>query len=506
MNTQNPIENYIAEGWRTLERTIRDLASAAQDPKLGHLSRFPIYLPEGEDLPRIERVARESLTPEEFEKIEFLSLTPDAVDDPSRLKEQGLLYLPYPYQVPGGRFNEMYGWDSHFINLGLLHSGEWERARWMVDNHVYQVEHYNKILNANRTYYLTRSQPPFLAAMVKDVFTAQPDVKWLEGVFPSLLRTYEFWTTGEHLIEEIGLSRYYDLGQGPAPEVLEGEMDQDGLTHYDRIQAVFREMADLSKVEQEERLGYPLDLYYDSANDRLTDLFYKGDRSMRESGYDPSDRFGKFNIDVIHYAPVDLNSLLYGFELDLAELSRQVGRSEESKQWEERARLRQERMQYYLWDPEHGLFFDYNFRTQSRRVYPFATAYFPLYCGWASFEQAAGLVRWLDRFLQPGGVVTSFERSGNQWDYPFGWAPLQVVAAEGLRRYRFDGEARAVSGAFVALVEEEFARTGTILEKYDVVNRTSSVSDEIDFGYSSNEIGFGWTNGAYLVLQEILDR
>ncbi len=114
-------------------------------------------------------------------------------------------------------------------------------------------------------------------------------------------------------------------------------------------------------------------------------------------------------------------------------------------------------------------------------------------------------MRWLDRFLQPGGVVTSFERSGNQWDYPFGWAPLQVVAAEGLRRYRFDGEARAVSGAFVALVEEEFARTGTILEKYDVVNRTSSVSDEIDFGYSSNEIGFGWTNGAYLVLQEILD-
>lgn len=504
LNTQSPIETYIANGWHTLERTIGDLASAAEDPKLGHLSRFPVYLPEGEDLERIERAVRGSLGEEEFAKIELLRLAPEAVDDPTRLEKQGLLYLPYPYQVPGGRFNEMYGWDSYFINLGLLRSGQWERARWMVDNHVYQVEHYKKILNANRTYYLTRSQPPFLAAMVKDVFLAQPDLEWLERVFPSLLSTYEFWTSGVHLIEEIGLSRYYDLGHGPAPEVLKGEMDEHGLTHYDRIQAVFRDLADLSQAEQEERLGYPLELYYDSVGDRLTDLFFKGDRTMRESGYDPSDRFGRFNIDVVHYAPVDLNSLLYSFELDLAEFSRELGRPAEAENWASLAALRRERMQYYLWDPEHGLFFDYDFRTQKRRVYPFATSYFPLYCGWATFEQAAGMVRWLERFLQPGGVVTSLERSGNQWDYPFGWAPLQVVAAVGLQRYRFPEEARAISRAFVGLVEEEFERTGTILEKYDVVSKTSSVSGEIDFGYSSNEIGFGWTNGAYLVLREIL--
>lgn len=503
---QASIDDYIFESWNTLERTLSDLATAAEDPKLGELSRFPVYLAEWEDLEKVESFVRASLGAEDFRKIELRQLPSNSVNDPARLSEHGLLYLPHAYQVPGGRFNEMYGWDSYFINLGLLHCNEVERARKMVENHLYQVEHYGKVLNANRTYYLTRSQPPFLATMVSDIYKVERNLEWLESVIPSLLKTHEFWTTGDHLIEEIGLSRYYDLGHGPAPEVLSGEVDESGLSHYDRISQVFEEFSRLPESEREEQLGYPLELYYDTQTEALTELFYKGDRTMRESGYDPSDRFGKFNVDVIHYAPVDLNSLLYSFEVTLADLLQELNRSKEAVEWRRRATDRAERMTMYLWDSEHQLFLDYNFRTRQRRFYPYATAYFPLFCGWATDRQAAELARWFERFLEPGGVVTSFEKSGNQWDYPFGWAPLQLISALGLERYGYIEQAEKIGRAFTDMVESEFLRTGTILEKYDVVAKTSAVSGGIEYGYSSNEVGFGWTNGTYLVLREMLKK
>ncbi|MFA5503842.1 MAG: trehalase family glycosidase [Vulcanimicrobiota bacterium] len=502
-----PIEDYINRSWEFLERNLQDLPAAAVDPKLGDRERYPVYLAPGESLESVQQRLDQELTAEQLERVELRTLPPDVLSRPQLegdMESHGLLYLPHPYVVPGGRFNEMYGWDSYFINLGLLESGRVEQARLMVENHLYQVRHYGRVLNANRTYYLTRSQPPFLATMVADVYDRTGDVEWVERALPALIATYRFWTSEPHLTPQTGLSRYYDLGEGAAPEVLESEKDESGHTHYDRIRSDFKQYARWSETEQMEKLGYPLSLYYDSAADELTPLFYKGDRSMRESGYDPSDRFGRFNIDVIHYNPVDLNSLLYLYELDMGRLFSQMRRPGPAADWFALAAERKQRMQRYLWDEESGLFLDYNFRTESRRDYPFATTYFPLWTGWSTPGQAAAVAANRELFLKPGGIVTSTHRSGNQWDSPFGWAPLQMVAAEGLAGYGYARQAAEIAQAFLSLVEQEYQKSGTIVEKYDVVNRTSNVSEGIEYGYSSNEIGFGWTNAVYLRLQELL--
>jgi alpha,alpha-trehalase len=161
-------------------------------------------------------------------------------------------------------------------------------------------------------------------------------------------------------------------------------------------------------------------------------------------------------------------------------------------------------MHRYLWDADSGYFFDFNTRTGQRRNYPFATTFFPLWTGWATADQAAAVHGHLEAFLKPGGLGTSLHVSGNQWDAPYGWAPLQLAAVEGVARYGYHRSADRVAEAFVTMVEQEYQRCGTILEKYDVVRRTAEVSDGISFGYSSNEIGFGWTNGVYLLLKRRL--
>ncbi len=501
------IDSYIEQSWDFLSRSHADLLEAAEDPKLEDDGRYPVFVSSLEDFSRLEAQLKEVLSEDKFSRIQLRVLPEDIREYPAQLDgggRHGLLYLPHPYVVPGGRFNEMYGWDSYYINLGLLRAGRVDQAQAMVDNHLYQVRHYGRVLNANRTYYLTRSQPPFLASMVADVYRYTGDRSWLKHSLDELRQTYAFWTEEPHLTPETGLSRYFDLGEGPADEVLASEQDEDGRSHYDRIKEEFRRLATLPVEEQVSGLGYPLDLFYESSEDQVTSLFYLGDRAMRESGYDPSDRFGRFNLDVIHYNPVDLNSLLYLYEIEMSALLEQILQSAESSLWRGRAQRRKERMSEFLWDRESGLFFDYNVRTQQRRVYPFATAFFPLWTGWADLEQAAALYRSLDLFMRPGGVVTSTHRSGNQWDAPFGWAPLQWAAAAGLRRYGFRRASDEVAQAFTSLVEQEFQHSGVILEKYNVVERTSRVSQDIDFGYSSNEIGFGWTNAIYLLLRDSL--
>lgn len=506
---QPTIETYIENSWSFLERSAHHLEEAAVDPKLGERERYPVFLSAAEQVETVEKHLLEILGPTALERLELRRLPADVKQRPQLeggVKAHGLLYLPHPYIVPGGRFNEMYGWDSYFINLGLLAAGRIEQAQAMVDNHLYQVRHYGRVLNANRTYYLTRSQPPFLASMVADLHSRTRDKAWLEATLPALEETYSFWTSPPHLTPQTGLSRYYDLGHGPADEVVASEKDEHGLTHYDRIKNDFRELAGLPSQECEELLGYPLSLYYDRDKDELTELFYLGDRSMRESGYDPSDRFGRFNADVTFFNPVDLNSLLYLFEHELAEILELLEQKSRARRWRELAQERAEAMQRYLWDETAGQFFDYNVRTQQRRNYPYATTFFPLWTGWASKAQAEAVHGHLKEMLRPGGLLTSLKVTGNQWDAPFGWAPLQWVCVEGLARYGYKESADLVARAFCSMVEEEYRRTGTIVEKYDVVERSSEVSEGISYGYSSNEIGFGWTNGVYLRLKERLGQ
>jgi alpha,alpha-trehalase len=249
---------------------------------------------------------------------------------------------------------------------------------------------------------------------------------------------------------------------------------------------------------------YEVGEYYDSRRDVLTSLFYKGDRSMRESGFDPSDRFGKFNVDVIHYDPVCLNSLLYLMETQAAEILRILGRAADAGPWEQRAKDRAERINRLNWDGQAGLYLDYDFVHRRLRQYPFLTTFYPLWAGIASREQAAAVVRNLPLFERPGGLQTSTNVSGNQWDAPFAWAPLQLIAVEGLRRFGYTAEADRIAREFLSLVKEDYERRGFIVEKYDAVRRSTEVSGDIRFGYRSNEAGFGWTNAVFTALLDEL--
>jgi alpha,alpha-trehalase len=483
------ILDYIKRTWPVLTRSSRNLALAAADPKFSALpdGRWPVYIGKGEDIKRVEEQLRAEMPASDFSKLSLRPLPADV----KQIQAQGLLFLPRPYVVPGGRFNEMYGWDSFFIQMGLLRDGELTLAKDMADNFLYEIHEYGKILNANRTYYLTRSQPPFLTQMLLAVYKRTNDPKWLEASLPSVDSYYRYWTSQPHLTPETGLSRYFDLGDGPAPEVVASEHDAHGKTDYDLIREYFR----THKVAD-----YDVSQYYDSSDDRLTPLFYKGDRSMRESGFDPSSRFGPFSIDIIHYNPVCLNSLLYLMEMQTAEIMDLLKREKEAAAWRQLAQDRAARMNRLMWDAQDGLYYDYDFVHGRIRRYPFLTTFYPLWAGIASQDQAAHVVRNLARFERPGGFQTSEFKSGDQWDAPFGWAPLQWIAVEGLRRYGYRTEADRISMRFLSLVERQFRRHGTLEEKYDVVRQSDQVSTGLRFGYRTNEAGFGWTNAVFTTL------
>ncbi|HYH86015.1 MAG TPA: trehalase family glycosidase [Pyrinomonadaceae bacterium] len=476
---------YIRRSWHTLTRSSSDLAAAAPDPKFKRAtgSRWPVYFPRGGNLKAIEGALLAQMTAADFARVELRELPFDAAR-----AEPALLYLPRPYVVPGGRFNEMYGWDSYFIQVGLLRDGETARARDMVENFLYEIEFYGQILNANRTYYLTRSQPPFLTRMILGVYERGPDRAWLRRTLPQLEKYYRFWTQAPHLTPETGLARYYDLGEGPAPEVVSDERDAEGRTHYDRVKEFYR---------THEIKDYDVTKFYDRATGELTADFYKGDRSMRESGFDPSNRFGPFSADITSYNPVCLNSLLYVMERDAARIYRLAGRARDARVWETRAAARREKVNRLMWDEREGLYYDYNFEKRQIRRYPFVTTFYPLWAGIATPRQAARVASNLRLFERAGGLLTSTNVSGSQWDAPFGWAPTQLIAVEGLRRYGYNKEAERVSVNFLSLVLKDFIEHNTIVEKYDVERRTSSLGAGLRFGYSSNEIGFGWTNAAF---------
>jgi len=485
---QARLTSYIEQAWAPLTRTLADLPRAAEDPKVAHTpgTPWPVYLPADEDRSAVAAALARVLSPTDLARIELRPLP----RDPAAIREHGLLYLPKPYVVPGGRFNEMYGWDSYFIVLGLLVGSKQQRAlaRDMVDNFVYEVRHYGGVLNANRTYYLSRSQPPLLSQMVLAVYENERDRNrrdrdWLAGTRAALIATYEHWTAPPHLIPSIGLSRYFDHGEGPAPEVIAGERDARGLNHYDRVRAWFQAHPEAA------------DGYYDRKTGQLTPLFYKGDRAMRESGFDPTGRFGPFGADTIRYAPVCLNTLLYQMEMDLWAIDTELRRWADADRWSTLAEARKAQIERLLWDESAGLYFDYDFERGRRNPYPFATTFWPLWAGLASFEHGERVFANLKLFERPGGIVTSTVVTGAQWDAPFGWAPLQFFAVYGLRRQGHDGEAWHLAHIWISMVEEDLERRGTVVEKYDVVRRTSDVGGKLAFGYTSNEVGFGWTNG-----------
>jgi alpha,alpha-trehalase len=513
------IRAYISTGWDSLTRSLTDCGTVV-DTKLASAS--VLYLPAGFAEPAsVQQLQKQC-------KVNVLHL-PAVIHhigemDPGKIDPAGLLFLENRYVVPGGRFNEMYGWDSYFIIRGLVLDGRIALAKDMVENFFFEIEHYGGVLNANRTYYLTRSQPPFLTSMILSVYDAQKagghqDNKWLEKAYSFAVKDHELWTSEPHRAGSTGLSRYFDFGNGPAAESV-----KDETGHYRQVAAYFLGQEDLGRnylAESSAAKPSPLgagplfalqicDLAKTMAQPgcdpagtvALTADYYKGDRSMRESGFDISFRFGPYGASTHHFAPVCLNSLLYKSEKDLERMSATLGRKEESEKWRERAEQRKADIQKYLWDEERGLFFDYDFEKQTRSTYDYVTTFYPLWAGIATPEQARKVVQNIGIFERPGGLVMSPYETGGQWDYPYAWAPNQLMADEGMRRYDFNKEADKVSYEFLSMVMENFRRDGTIREKYDAVKRSSET--QVTAGYHVNIVGFGWTNGVFLALMREL--
>ena len=507
------IRSYIAAGWDTLTRSLTD-CKVIVDPKLAAAS--VLYLPADFDAPADVQEMQKRCNVQVKHLAQVIHKLGEI--DTSSLEPPGLLYLNNKYVVPGGRFNEMYGWDSYFIVRGLVEDKRIELARGMVENFFFEIEHYGAVLNANRTYYLTRSQPPFLTSMILAVYDAQKaagkeDRAWLERAYGYAARDHGLWTREPHLAGTTGLSRYYDFGNGPAPESM-----KDETGHYRQVAAFFLgQQQDLwrdylvPRKPDEDHVGplFALEVC-DSAKTMaqaacdsagvasLSADYYKGDRAMRESGYDVSFRFGPHGARTHHYAPVCLNSLLYKTEKDLERISGMLGRPADTEEWRKQAEERKERIQKYLWDSERGLYFDYDFENGKRSDYEYVTAFFPLWAGIPTPEQARAVMQHLPTFEKPGGLVMSTHETGGQWDFPYAWAPDQLVADEGIRRYGFNEDADRVSYEFLSAVAENFRRDGTIREKYNAVTRSSET--QVTAGYHMNIVGFGWTNGVFLAL------
>jgi alpha,alpha-trehalase len=223
---------------------------------------------------------------------------------------------------------------------------------------------------------------------------------------------------------------------------------------------------------------------------------------MRESGFDTSFRFGPFSGSTAHYAPICLNSLLYKYERDMAHFATLLGRKADASQWEHRAKTRRQAINKYLWNPTKRMFYDYDFSTQKQSNYNYLTTFYPLWAELATPEQATMLKQHLSLFEHDGGLAMSDDDSGTQWDLPYGWAPTNWLTTKGLAQYGFTEDASRLAKKFCQTVLDNFEHDATIREKYNVVNGSANVA--VATGYKSNVVGFGWTNGVYLQMQDLL--
>ncbi len=426
-----------------------------------------------------------------------------------------------PFVVPGGRFNEMYGWDSYFITLGLLQDGRIDLAKSMVDDFVYEINEYGKILNANRSYYLTRSQPPFFTSMLLAVYEKLPkndDTKdWLRRGLDAAIHEYRtVWMGPDHLTKT-GLSRYYDTGYGPPPEV--------ELGAFDNVYAKYAKKygMDIKAFEEAYRSG--------KLKVPELDEYFKQDRAMRESGHDTSYRLEGRCANLV---TVDLNSLLYKIETDIAGViekdfggafKTESGALEHSRTWSNYAMKRKDLVDKYLWNESRGMFFDYDFTKNEQTGYVSATMFYPLWAGLASREQSRlSVERALPLLEMPGGIAGSTEESRGpitpthplrQWDYPYGWAPHQILIWKGLQNYGYTRDAERLAYEWLFTIVSNAADfNGTVPEKFNVVTRSHEVFAEYGnvgtkFSYITRE-GFGWTNasvelGSALLSKELRD-
>lgn len=383
-----------------------------------------------------------------------------------------LLPLPHPYIVPGGRFREIYYWDSYFTMLGLRESGREDFIEAMVANFAALLSHYGHIPNGTRTYYLSRSQPPFFALMVEFLAEKKGEVVY-RTYRDALSAEYDYWmdrsAPTHHVVtmpDGGTLNRYYDQRDTPRPEAFALDEATAGK----------------------------------SAQDRRT--LYRQLRSGAESGWDFSSRWfadGKSlaTIETTNLVPVDLNCLLFQLEHTLAKACELSGDSTRSVELRSAAERRKEAILRYCWSPEDGFFFDYHVEKRQRSPAWTLAGIAPLFLHLATPEQATAVAKRIEgKFLQAGGVVTTLMPTGEQWDWPNGWAPLEWMTIRGLASYGHDTLAAEIARRWIKLNRDVYTRTGRMMEKYDVVDLSLVAGG----GEYAAQDGFGWTNGVLLKL------
>jgi len=388
------------------------------------------------------------------------------------------LPLPQRYVVPGGRFAEVYYWDSYFTMLGLECSGRHDLTTAMIDNFAYLIDQYGHIPNGNRTYYVSRSQPPFFAAMVDLEARREGDATYLRRL-PQLQREYAFWMAGaERLEPNSAARRVVKLAGG---EILNRYWD-------DR---------DTPREE-----SYREDVATARASGRPAAEVYRHLRAAAESGWDFSSRWfadGRTlaTIRTVDIVPIDLNSLLYHLERTIARACRVAEDLACEQDMNARAEARRRAIVLYLWSDAEGAFVDYDWREGRRIERVSAATVYPLYFRVADETQARTIARTLrERLLAPHGRSTTTVETGEQWDAPNGWAPLQWLAIEGLRRYGEHALAERIAQRWVAKNLAVFRETGKLVEKYNVYAAGGGGGGEYPL-----QDGFGWTNG---VLRRLL--
>jgi alpha,alpha-trehalase len=407
-----------------------------------------------------------------------LTRTADVADPRS-----SLLPLPSQYVVPGGRFREIYYWDSYFTMLGLAASGRLDLMRGMLDNFASLVHTAGHIPNGNRSYYLGRSQPPYFAAMV-GLYAQATDTAHALAYLPAMEAEHAFWMDGaEALAPGTAHRRVVRLPSGALLNRHWDDIPEPRPESYREDEAHGRTLAEPART-----------------------TFYRNVRATAESGWDFSSRWMRDPADLrtletIDLAPVDLNSVMYHAERTIAALRRARGGAADAAtadRYDAMAEARRVALTSAAWDEGAGWFFDVRWRDGTRvSDRPTLAPASLLYFGLASPEQGRAVAARLERdFLRPGGFVTTLVKSGQQWDFPNGWPPLQWLAIEGVRRYGRSDLADMGRARWLTLNRKVYRATGRMMEKYDVID-TARVAGG---GEYPTQDGFGWTNGVALAL------
>jgi len=518
-NPVNRLSRMIRDHfWEGLTRRIdaSSIEIAARDPKDWTDDPRPrIYIPHGcpeqyeyykklaEERPEIRldvQMLPEKITPELVRDMNakpgLLAVDMEEVIDP-KTGEKTL--RGRPFVVPGGRFNELYGWDSYMESLGLLVHGKVDLAKSMVLNFCFCIKHYGKILNATRSYYLCRSQPPFLTDMALRVYDKikheEGALDFLKTAFLAAIKEYySVWTAEPRLDPVTGLSRYRPEGLGVPPETEAGHFVHILEPYVKKHNMTFKEFVDAYN--------------YGRIKEPELDEYFMHDRAVRESGHDTTYRFEGVCANL---ATIDLNSLLFKYETDIARTIRNVfndrleipaewcppnlkpGHVETSAIWDRRAKRRKLAIDKYLWNEQEGMYFDYDTVKRKQCTYESATTFWALWAGVSSPKQAAAMVtKALPRFEAFGGLLSGtkesrgevgLDRPNRQWDYPYGWAPQQMLAWTGLYRYSFTEEAERLAYKWLFMITKAFVDfNGVVVEKYDVTRPIDPHRVDAEYG------------------------